>query len=189
MTNVSATLPARVNPSGQQTAFTFEYGTSTAFGAITTVVALDDAFADEPVSASLTGLTADTTYYYRVVATNATGTTVGAAMRFNTGPGGAPRATTGVASAVGATAATLAGTVDAHGADTAFAFVYGTSITDLNSLSAVDSASSTNGPQQVTLPLAGLTPGTTYYYRLIATNASGTSFGVVRSFATASAGG
>jgi hypothetical protein len=64
-TNGGATLAGQVNPRGQLTAYTIEYGRSTAFGAIAPVVALDDADALEPVSATLTGLTADTTYYYR----------------------------------------------------------------------------------------------------------------------------
>ena len=77
VTSTAATLAGQVNPRGLQTATTFELGTSTSFGAITAVVALDDADALEPVSARLTGLTPNTTYLYRAVATNATGTAVG----------------------------------------------------------------------------------------------------------------
>jgi 6-phosphogluconolactonase (cycloisomerase 2 family) len=179
----TATLHGQVNPSGQQTAFTFEYGTTTSFGAITTVVALDDADVLEPVTATLTGLAPDTTYYYRVVAANATGTTSGAVLRFSTGPGGLPAVTTGVATDVSASGATLAGTVDAHGAQTAFAFEYGTT-TAFGSLSAVDNAGDSNAVQQITLPISGLSPGTTYLYRLIATNPNGTTSGDVHSFTT-----
>lgn len=183
ITTTSAVLHGQVNPSGSQTAFTFEYGTSTAFGAITTVVALDDADVPEPVTAALSGLAPDTTYYYRVVAANATGTTNGATLRFSTGPGGLPAVTTGTAGAITDSAATLAGTVDAHGSQTAFAFEYGTT-TSFGSLSAIDNAGDSNGVQQIALPVTGLSPGTTYLYRLVATNANGTSFGDVHSLTT-----
>jgi phosphodiesterase/alkaline phosphatase D-like protein len=184
VTNGSAVLHGQVNPKGDDTAFTFEYGTSTSFGSITTVVQLDNADALEPVTATLTGLNPDTTYYYRVVAANGFGTAMGAVVRFSTGPGGVPNAGTGAASAITATSVTLAGTVDAHGSQTAFAFEYGPT-TSFGFLSAVDSAGDSNALQSITLPISGLTPNTTYRYRLVATNANGgTTTGVVRSFTT-----
>ena len=105
-------------------------------------------------------------------------------LRFSTGPGGAPIVTTGAATAVTASGATLAGTVDAHGAQTAFAFEYGTT-NAFGSLSAIDNAGDSNAVQQITLPIGGLAPGTTYLYRIIATNPNGTSFGTVHSLTTA----
>ncbi len=183
--NTSATVAGQVNPNAQQTAYTFEYGMSTSFGAISPVVALDDADGLEPVSATLTDLTPDTTYYYRVVATNATGTTSGVVRSFNTGPGGAPVVTTGSA-ATTSTTATLSATVNPHGSPTAFAFEYGLT-TAFGLLSAVDSAGSANGNQAVTATLTGLSPGTTYRYRVVATNAAGTATGAVASFTTAPA--
>ena len=86
-TNVAsgtATLNATINPRGQATAFTFEYGTTETFGAITSVDMLDALPGAHPVSLPVSGLAADTTYHYRVVATNATGTTTGATMTFTT---------------------------------------------------------------------------------------------------------
>lgn len=182
--NTTATLAGQVNPGGRQTAYTFEYGASTAFGAISPVVALDGATVAEPVTAALTGLTPDTTYYFRLVATNANGTSAGAVGMFTTGPGGAPIVSTGVASAVTATTATLAATVDPHGAQTAFAFEYGPS-TAFGMLSAIDMTGATDGGRPVTLSLSGLTPATTYRYRIVATNANATTAGTVRSFTTA----
>ena len=96
--NTTADLHAQVDPRASQTAYTFEYGTSTSFGTITPVVALDDASVPEPADASLSGLQPDTTYYFRVVATNANGTSAGVVRSFTTGPGGAPIVTTGAAS-------------------------------------------------------------------------------------------
>ena len=62
----------------------------------------------------LSGLTGSTTYHYRVVATNFVGPSYGADATFTTlaqDPTLAPAATTGVASAVSTTGATLGGTV------------------------------------------------------------------------------
>ncbi len=185
--DTSATVSGQVNPRGQATTFTVEYGTTSSFGAIGAVVALDDSHAAEPVTATLSGLRPDTHYLYRVVATNATGTSAGAAMSFDTGPGGAPIVATGAAGAVTTTAARLAGTVDAHGVRTAFTFAYGTSAANLGAIAAVDDAGSANGAASVTLPIGGLAPGMTYRYRLVATNARGTSIGALRTFTTAAA--
>lgn len=189
VTNTTATLAGTVNPSGLATAFTIEYGTTSAFGQITPVVALDDAQGAEPVSASVGALQPDTTYLYRVVATNAAGTTFGTVRSFSTGPGGAPLVTTGAASAVTAGGATLAGTVNARGAQTAFTFAYGTTPANLDAITAVDSVGASPGAHAISLPLAGLAPGTTYYYRLVAANAFGSSFALVRSFTTSLAAG
>jgi phosphodiesterase/alkaline phosphatase D-like protein len=180
----SATLAGQVDPEGQATAFTIEYGTTTAFGAITPVVELDSASTLEAVSATASGLAPGTTYFYRVVAANPTGGSVGAVMSFTTGQGGAPVATTGNASGVTATAATLSGVVNPRGSETTFAFEYGTS-TSFGSLSQVDDAGATGAPDPVSLPLSGLAPNTTYLYRIVATNAGGTTAGAVASFTTA----
>ncbi|HEY1538961.1 MAG TPA: fibronectin type III domain-containing protein, partial [Solirubrobacteraceae bacterium] len=98
--------------------------------------------------------------------------------------GGPPSAETGAASAIADDGASLAGVID--GAATAFAFEYGPS-ESFGALSAVDSAGSGSGSQAVALPIAGLAPGTTYRYRIVATNADGTAAGAVRSFTTPSA--
>ncbi|MBF0170503.1 MAG: hypothetical protein HQK87_05365, partial [Nitrospinae bacterium] len=77
VTRRDATMNGTVNPdNGGATTVTFEYGETNAYGA--TVAAdqspLADSGSDTGVTASLTGLTCGTTYHYRVVATNATGT-------------------------------------------------------------------------------------------------------------------
>ncbi len=166
VTGSSADVAGQVNPHGQQTRYTFEYGPSLSFGSISPVVALDDADALEPVAASLTGLSPATTYYYRLVATNASGTTFGAVAAFSTPGTLAPLVSTGAASGVSATGATLSATVDPRGSATAFTFEYGPT-NGFGSISAVDSAGSASGSQSVSLPITGLTPGTEYRYRIV----------------------
>jgi hypothetical protein len=91
--------------------------------------------------------------------------------------------TTGAASGIAATSARLAGTIDAHGSQTSYAFEYGTT-TAFGSLSTVDNAGAGNGAQPVSLPITGLAASTTYLYRIVATNTNATTTGPVLSFTT-----
>ncbi len=77
------------------------------------------------VSATLTGLTSQTTYYDRVVATNAGGTVAASAGSFFTLP--PPTVATGAASSVTATGATLNATVNPNGSTATALFQYSTS--------------------------------------------------------------
>jgi hypothetical protein len=183
----SADVAGAVTPAGTATAYVFEYGTTLSFGAITEPVSAGSSEAVLPASATLSGLAAGTTYYYRLVATNAAGTAFGAVKSFTTTGSTAPLAVTLAPTAVTATSATLAGQVDPKGQATAFAFEYGTT-TAFGSLSAVDNAGAGGSTEDVSLPISGLAPATTYLYRLVATNASGSTTGVVRRFTTPPAG-
>ena len=75
ITLTGATLKATVTPNGAATTYRFEYGTSDSYGL--TTAEKDAGSGTDPVSVSVpvTGLTSDTTYHVRVVATNAAGVT------------------------------------------------------------------------------------------------------------------
>ena len=116
VTQTAATLNATVDPNeGQLTSCELEYGTSTAYGSSApcspgsaggnVVVA---------VSAGLAGLAPNTTYHFRIVATNAGGTAHGSDHTFATLPL-PPAVSTGSPSAVTRTSAILSASVNPNG--------------------------------------------------------------------------
>jgi hypothetical protein len=95
----SAILNARVNPEGYQLEDChFDYGTSTAYGLSApcspATAAIPPDSAEHHVSASITGLSENTTYHWRVVATNSNGTGLSSDHTFvyDTSGGGLPDA-------------------------------------------------------------------------------------------------
>jgi N-acetylneuraminic acid mutarotase len=82
----AATLNGTVDPSGQPTTYHFEYGTDTSYGSAAPTPDGDagSASTDQAVSVPLSGLEPDTTYHYRLVATNPSGPTFGEDETFHT---------------------------------------------------------------------------------------------------------
>jgi hypothetical protein len=74
----SAVVAASVNPKDSATVVYFQYGTTNKYGAQSAPTELAAGATAVPVSVLLSGLTAATTYHYRIVATNTSGTTLGA---------------------------------------------------------------------------------------------------------------
>ncbi len=96
-----------------------------------------------------------------------------------------PAVTTGVASSITITTATVAGTITDNGctAVTAYGFEY--SLTNGFPNGTGTAAPSTNlNAGGFSSNLAGLAPATTYYYKAYATNAGGTTYGAQQSFTT-----
>jgi hypothetical protein len=101
----------------------------------------------------------------------------------------APLATTNATpTTTGTTTATVAGTVNPRGNAATATIQYGTS-SALGSTAAAGSVPSSNATAAVSAPLTGLTPGTTYFYRVTATNTYGTASGPAETFTTAKASG
>ena len=98
-------------------------------------------------------------------------------------PGGAPAVTTLAATSVGATTAILNGNVTANGLATNAWFEYGTDPSLASSTSTLSkSVGSGTTSQSVNAALTGLSTGTTYYYRVAASNGSGTTKGSIANF-------
>ena len=98
----------------------------------------------------------------------------------------APAATTGAAADVTRATAALTGRVDPHGVATSYRFEYGTT-SAYGLVSADGDAGAGEGAQSVRTGVAGLSPGTTYHFRLVATSADGAAEGADRTFRTAPA--
>lgn len=183
VTQTGASFTATVNPGGAATSYRFEYGTSDSYGL--TTAERDAGSGSEPVQVSVpvSGLTSDTTYHVRVVATNAAGIARGSDRTFTTAaPPRAPGVSTGSARSVRADAALLTGSLDARGAETSYRFEWGT--TTRYGRSTPATTASWSGSRSVSAQLTGLAAYTTYYYRLVATNPTGTTRGSRRSLRT-----
>jgi hypothetical protein len=135
-------------------------------------------------AASLALLTPGTVYHFRLVSTNPDGTSVGADQTFTTLS--LPVVSTGTATAVSHTGATVSGTVNPEGSSTSDChFQYGPT-TAYGSVAPCGQQVG-GGPAAVPVSanISALAPGTVYHYRLVATTAAGTSAGADASFRTA----
>jgi hypothetical protein len=94
-----------------------------------------------------------------------------------------PEATTNAASEVQQTNATLNGTVNPNGTDTHYHFQYGETTAYGFLTPETDAGSGTNSVPEST-GVTELQPGTTYHYRLTASNAADTSYGSDQTFET-----
>jgi phosphodiesterase/alkaline phosphatase D-like protein len=82
----AVTLAGAIDPGGWETTYTFQYGTSTAYGQQwpTLPVALGGLSGAQPVTIYLEGLLPATTYHYRLVASDGGGTAYGPDEMFRT---------------------------------------------------------------------------------------------------------
>ena len=183
VTATSATLNGTVNPNGASTTYYFQYGTTTSYGSTTLSTSAGSGTGSVSVSVDISGLTSNATYHYRLVATNSAGTSYGSDNEFTADVSPKPEVTTGSASSVTASSATLNGTVNPNGASTTYYFQYGTT-TSYGSSTTSTSAGSGSSSVSAIGPVSGLICSTTYHYRLVATNSAGTSYGSDKIFTT-----
>lgn len=81
----TATLNATVNPAGAVTTAIFEYGTTSSYGSTVPItLGPSNGTVAQNVAANISGLVPNTTYHFRVKATNVSGTTFGRDLTFTT---------------------------------------------------------------------------------------------------------
>ncbi len=186
LTSSSATLNGTVNPNGGVSSCEIEYGTSPALAGATKVScgAPGSGSSPVPVYVSVTGLSGDAVYYFRVVATNAGGTSTGGTQSFTTVANPPTVLTEGVSS-VTQTSATLEASVNPNGGSvTGCVLEYGASLPSGTSVPCSPSPGSGTGAVSVSGAVGSLAANTSYKYRVVATNAGGTSTGGTQSFTT-----
>ena len=189
VTGTGATLNATINANGQNTSNIYlEISTSATFASDTSTITATPSTAsgtsNTSISAAVTGLVFQTTYYVRAFATNATGTMTSLTYSFTTPA--APFVATSAASDTSTTGVTLNGSVvgngDAGGTSTTVVFQYSLN-SDMSSPVEVSPASNgtiaggDTSTIAVSKALTGLEAGNTYYFRLKASNNYGTNFG------------
>jgi hypothetical protein len=193
ITSKDAKLEAQVNPNYQATTYTFEYSTQ-ATGEVLegTIVKVPGGSIPAGFGAQPAGpvdlsraLAPETPYFYRVVATNAAGTTDGKVETFTTLI--VPVPATGAAQNVTRTSATLSGTVNPMGSETSYHYAYADQEAYERALaqslpnpyiygrSTAEAPIGSGSSPQATEPLevGGLRSGTVYHYAVIATNVLG----------------
>jgi alpha-tubulin suppressor-like RCC1 family protein len=202
VTEHGATLEGRINLQGAgQTTYDFEYGTSTSYGSsapmppgvvggggggITCGLPCGNG-PPRSVSVNVTGLEPDTTYHYRLVATNVRGTDRAPDATFTTQPAALPEAPV-TESCSGPILAghgqKMCGTVNPHtSAKTEYHFAYkdGSSCGG-GSATPVGLVEGQN--VKVSIEVLDLQPNTEYSYCLVATNEDGSTVGGAVTFTT-----
>lgn len=182
----SVHLHGTVNPNGSSTAYYFQWGLTTGYGAQHSAGSAGSGTTAKAVSQTATHLIPGTTYHYRLVATNQFGTTVGSDRRFKTAGAPPPGVSTGPATNLNTQGADLTGTVSPSGETTTWYFQWGLT-TAYGQQTVAQTVRASSSAAGVAASLQGLlAPGTIYHYRLVARHGASTSvtFGSDATFMT-----
>lgn len=189
VTQETATLNGSYTGNGEATSVKFQWGTTALYGNETPTQPIGPTGGATPVSAPIEGLDVYTptsgTYHYRLVASNLSGTTLGPDRTFHSAPPHLPTISNLESSGLTETTATLSAEVNPGNGDTSVAFEYGTGTDYGSSTISTESIGDDETDHLVVAELAGLAPGTTYHFRVVASNFGGTTQGPDGTFTTA----
>jgi sugar lactone lactonase YvrE len=187
ITQTSVHLSGSVHPDGLPTTYNFELSKDggatwttktppTSAGAGGAPVTVQADFTVEP----------NTAYLARLVASNAQVTDAASAPRPFTTAVSAPATETRAATTLTTSSATLRGLVNPFGQQTGYHFEYGIDTNYGSRIPVAGEAVLGNGHSTVPVAqsISGLQPGTTYHFRLVATNSTGAALGEDLTFAT-----
>ena len=177
----SAVLNGKVNPNNLATTVLFEWG-DRADQLPNRTIAQDVGSGSTNLdrSNSITGLNPDTTYFFRMVGVSGATEVPGATLSFHTEPV-KPTVTTLQTTNIGIAEAVLPGVFNPNGSDTIFSFEYGTN-SAYGATTLWQSAGNGTAALSLNSTATNLSPGQTYFYRAVASNSFGTSYGKELSF-------
>ena len=181
VTTTSAMLNSTVHPNGSSTTIYFQYGTTVSYGS--NKIPHQETLAQAPAISALQfqAYPWNTTYHFRIVASNGTGTSDGNDLTFTTSVQQVPTAQTLSATSVTTTSAMLNSFVNPNGASTTIYFQYGTT-TSYGSTTISGAIGTTSGNYGTSI--SGLSPNTLYHFRIVASNNGGMSSGSDLTFTT-----
>jgi hypothetical protein len=190
VSQTGATLKGTINPAGQTVTYRFRYGTSP--GSLTASTPVTSGPAGQsavPVSATVTGLSPSTKYYFQLVASTGSNSYPGSVQSLTTSSSSPPPQTpvvaTGGAGRVGPSGALLTGMINPGGpAPVYYRFAYGTSAATLGHATPRSTQPGGTTAKLVTATLTGLAPRTKYFFRLRVSFNGHVYLGAVRSFTT-----
>jgi len=188
VTGTTVTIAGQVKPNGPTTSYWYEYGTTASLGLKTTEQGIGSGFSALSAPGYISGLKANTVYYFRINAKNIYGTVNGTIESFKTNndpaqSGKAPTSTTSAATDISRSGATLKGTINPNGANSNYWFEYGTDI-NFGTTTIFQAIGNSNSTSSVAATLSGLNPLTKYYFRLNGQNQFGTVNGGILNFTT-----
>ena len=178
-----AKLGGTVNPSGLDTMYYFEYGETASYGIKKSQVYAGKGIDVKSVSLPLpNSFTPGKLYHYRIAASNTLGFSYGEDKTFTTEKLVSPTATTGSATDITITTATLNGVVNPHNDQAMWHFEYRKAGAEWKK---TDNAGvAVESDWNITAQIWSLDPDTTYTYKLIAVNGAGTVTGEEKTFKT-----
>jgi hypothetical protein len=191
VTQTSARLNGSFTGNGEATTYYFDWGESESYGNQTAVPPGEpagSATGHATVTAQISGLSVylpdSPAYHYRLVATNASGTTYGPDREFHTMPPELPVISETAVGEVDYTSATLSAMVNPQSGPTVYSFDYGLLPTYGFTTPTSESIGEDEADHPVSAELEGLDPGVTYHFRAVATNFGGTTYGPDETFMT-----
>lgn len=174
-----ATLNGYINPGAHSTSYQFEWGTTASYGnkIPSSPAGIGSGASNVNVSQTITGLKGLTTYHYRVIATNDQGYQVWSDDSVFSTPDWRPAITVDPATNRTTASATLNAKINPQGKSTTYYIEWGDS-GSFGSKIPVSPASIGSGTSQVSVSqeLTGLTAERDYHYRVVASNAEGTTY-------------
>ena len=190
ITKHSVVLNASFTGTGEPHTYQFEWGPTSSYGNVTPVEPAGNGTGTVSVSEEIEGLEIylpnSVPYHFRVVATNNTGTTIGPDHMFETLPPDLPQiVSSGI---LGATfeGATVGASINPGGGETVFLIEYGPTGAYGFETALSESIGDDETVHSASAQLEGLSPGTTYHYRVVAFNFTGTVHGGDGTFRTPS---